>query len=141
MRHVVRVPQFPIPVNPPDRRAGGGDARRSRSRGPNSYGWIEVRQNPAQYSFTLPDTGTTIAGAAGFKERLRIRESDNDSCVWEGERDGGFSRGEWRCRVFSSFRLTSTRTDFFVEETVRASYGDATIFERSNKRRVPRDLM
>jgi len=141
VRAAVPDPEFPIPVKASDPKGGRGGRTPLEMTGPDADGWIEVRQNPAPYSFTLPDTGTTIAGAAGFKERLRIREGDNDSCVWEGERDGGFSRGEWRSRVFSSFRLTSTRTDFFVEETVRASFGDAVLFERINRSRVPRDLI
>jgi hypothetical protein len=77
----------------------------------------------------------------GIKERLRIKEGDNDSCVWQGERSGGFRRGDWNCTVYSAFRLTSSPEAFFIEETLRAMEGEEVIFERSNKASVPRDSM
>ena len=77
----------------------------------------------------------------GIKELLRIKQGDNNSCVWQGERSGGFKRGDWNCTVYSRFRLTSTPDAFFIEETVRALEDDKVIFERHNKAAVKRDLM
>jgi hypothetical protein len=137
---MVKDPSFPIPINtsgkkPASRRAPLQEA------GPDADGRYEIRQVPPAYSYTLPDTGTTLSGALGQKETLTIVQGDNNSCIWEGERSGGFKRGEWDCTVFSSFRLTSTRQAFFIEETVRALEGDKVVFERANKATVERDLM
>ena len=82
-----------------------------------------------------------ISGAAGIKELLRIKQGDNESCLWQGERSGGFKRGDWDCTVYSAFKLTSTAESFFIEETVARPRVGTVIFERTNKAAVKRDLM
>ncbi|HLW25217.1 MAG TPA: CocE/NonD family hydrolase [Steroidobacteraceae bacterium] len=133
-------PPFPIPENPADRAPPAGRTPLTET-GPDPEGWYEVRQDPQSFSYPVADTGTVISGAAGIKVRLRIKRGDNNSCEWQGERSGGFQRGDWNCKVYSSFRLTSTPESFFIEETVRASEREEVIFERSNKAVVKRDLM
>jgi uncharacterized protein len=133
-------PSFPIPTNPPERSAPGGRTP-LRETGPDADGWYEILGDPQPFSYTVADTGTLISGAMGIKERLRIKEGDNDSCVWQGERSGSFRRGDWNCTVYSAFRLTSSPEAFFIEETLRATDGEKVIFERGNKASVPRDLM
>jgi hypothetical protein len=140
VRPMVRDPAFPIPVNPSGAKAPGGRTPLKEA-GPDAAGWYEIRQDPAPYSFPIADTGTTLSGAAGIKELLRIKQGDNNSCVWQGERSGGLKRGDWDCTVFSSFKLTSTPEAFFIEETVRALEGEQVIFERVNKAAVARDMM
>jgi putative CocE/NonD family hydrolase len=140
VRSMVSDPAFPIPINPSDKGAPPGRTPQ-RETGPDAAGWYEIEQNPEPFSYPVADTGTTLSGALGIKELLRIKQGDNNSCVWQGARSGGFKRGEWNCSVYSSFRLTSTAESFFIEETVRALEGDKIIFERENKASVPRDLM
>jgi hypothetical protein len=140
VRPIVRDPPFPIPVNAADAKPPRGRTPLKEA-GPDAQGWYEIRQDPVAYSYAVADTGTTLSGAAGIKELLRIKQGDNDSCVWQGERSGALTRGDWNCTVFSSFRLTSTPEAFFVEETVRALEGERVVFERENKATVPRDLM
>jgi uncharacterized protein len=140
VRPQARDPFFPIPLNtsgkkPAPRRAPLKEV------GPDSDGRYEIIQDPPPYSYTIADTGTTLTGTLGQKESLSVKQGDNNSCVWQGERIGGFKRGDWNCSVFSSFRLTSTPSAFFVEETVRALDGDKILFERENKTTVERDLM
>jgi uncharacterized protein len=140
VRPQARDPFFPIPLNtsgkkPAPRRAPLKEV------GPDSDGRYEIIQDPPPYSYTIADTGTTLTGTLGQKESLSVKQGDNNSCVWQGERIGGFKRGDWNCSVFSSFRLTSTPTAFFIEETVRALDGDKLFFERENKATVDRDLM
>ena len=140
IRPVTRDPPFPIPVNAAAAQAAGGRTPLEQA-GPDGHGWYEIRQDPAAYSYPVADTGTTLSGAAGIKELLRIKQGDNDTCVWQGERSSALKRGDWNCTVFSSFKLTSTPDAFFIEETVRALEGDRVFFERENKATVPRDLM
>jgi len=140
VRPPVPDPSFPIPILRTDKKPA---ARRSplQESGPNADGWYEVRQDPPPFSYAVPDTGTTITGLLGQKETLVIRQNDNDSCVWQGERNGGFKRGDWNCSVYSAFRLTSTADVFVIEETLRALDGDKLFFERENKATIPRDLI
>jgi hypothetical protein len=140
IRPVTRDPPFPIPVNASAAQAGGGRTPLEQA-GPDGDGWYEIRQDPVAYSYPVADTGTTVSGAAGIKELLRIKQGDNDSCVWQGERSGALKRGDWNCTVFSSFKLTSTPDAFFIEETVRALEGERVFFEREKKATVRRDLM
>jgi uncharacterized protein len=140
VRPVVADPPFPIPINPAGKKAPPGRTPLQEA-GPDAEGWYQIEQNPAPFSYVIADTGTTLSGAAGIKELLRIKQGDNNSCLWQGERSGGLKRGDWNCTVYSAFRLTSTAESFFIEETVRALEDDKLIFERQNKATVGRDLM
>jgi putative CocE/NonD family hydrolase len=140
VRPARRDPLFPIPQNPPGK--GGPPGRTPlRASGPDAQGWYEVEQDPQAVSYPIAETGTTVSGALGIKERLRIKRGDNNSCEWRGERSGGFKRGDWNCQVYSAFRLTSTPETFFIEETIRATDGGEVIFERINRAALKRDLM
>jgi len=140
VRPMSRDPFFPIPQNAT---AKGTPPGRTplEEKGPDAQGWYEIEDDPQRVSYPVADTGTIVSGALGIKERLRIKRGDNNSCEWQGERSGGFERGAWNCRVYSAFRLTSTPDSFFIEETVRASEGGETIFERINRAAVKRELM
>jgi uncharacterized protein len=140
VRPIVRNPPFPIPLNPPDKKGPPGRTP-LKAAGPDAQGWYEIRQEPQAISYPVADTGTQISGAPGIKELLRIKQGDNNSCLWQGERIGGLERGDWNCAVYSAFKLTSTPAAFFIEETLRASEGGEIIFERTNKAAVKRDLM
>ena len=132
-----------LPVRPPAqtrlpslrilRHAAARGRTSARAAGPDAQGWYEIRQEPQPFSYPVADTGTTISGALGIKELLRIKQGDNESCEWQGERSGGFKRGDWDCAVYGAFRLTSTPETFIIEETVRASEGGKVIFERENR--------
>lgn len=140
VRAAAHDPPFPIPENPADKKAPGGRTPLNVL-GPDARGWYEIRQDPVAYSYPVAETGTVISGVAGIKVDLKIKQGDNSSCEWQGERVGGFKRGDWDCTVYSSFKLTSTPEKFFIEETLRASEGAEIIFERTNKTAVKRDLM
>jgi putative CocE/NonD family hydrolase len=140
VRAVIRDPPFPIPQNSAQQKSPPGRTPLKES-GPNAEGWYEINQEPQAVSYPIADTGTLLSGALGIKERLRIRRGDNNSCEWQGERAGGFKRGDWNCAVYSAFKLTSTPETFFIEETLRATEGSEVIFERINKAAVKRDLM
>ena len=134
-------PAFPIPVNHAEGMKLGALFGELGEAGPDANGWYEIRQDAAPTSVTVADTGTTLTGGFGRKERLRIKDGDNSSCSWEGEHKGGFKRGDWDCSVFVAFKLTSTPGSFLIEETLRAFDGDKVIFERADKSDVKRDLM
>jgi uncharacterized protein len=142
VRPAVSDPSFPIPVKHADAEKAAGPLFGSlQESGPDANGWYDLHQDPPPMTSTVADTGTTITGGYGLKERLRMREGDNSSCIWEGEHTGGFKRGDWDCTIHVAFKLTSTPTTFVIDETVRALEGDKVIFERISKSPVGRDLM
>lgn len=142
VRPAVSDPSFPIPVKHADAQKAAGPLFGSlQQSGPDAQGWYDLHQDPPPMNSTVADTGTTITGGYGLKERLRIREGDNSSCSWEGEHTGGFKRGDWDCTIHVAFKLTSTPTTFVIDETVRALEGDQVIFERISKSPIGRDLM
>jgi hypothetical protein len=134
-------PAFPIPINRAEPKEAAPLFGSLKEEGPDANGWYDLHQDPPPMSSTVADTGTTITGGYGLKERLRMREGDNSSCIWEGEHTGGFKRGDWDCTIHVAFRLTSTPDTFIIDETVRALEGDKVIFERVAKSPVGRDLM
>ncbi len=141
VRPPVADPAFPIPVNHAAPRQAGPLFGSLQEEGPDANGWYNLHQDPPPMNSTVADTGTTITGGYGLKERLRIREGDNSSCSWEGEHTGGFKRGDWDCTIHVAFKLTSTPDTFIIDETVRALEGDKVIFERISKSPIGRDLM
>jgi uncharacterized protein len=141
VRPQVADPVFPIPVNHTTPQKAGPLFGSLIEDGPDANGWYDLHQDPPPMSSTVADTGTTITGGYGLRERLRMREGDNSSCSWEGEHTGGFRRGDWDCTIHVAFKLTSTPDTFIIDETVRALEGDKVIFERISKSPIGRDLM
>jgi putative CocE/NonD family hydrolase len=141
VRPPVSDPRMPIPVKHTEPTPAGPLFGSLQETGPDANGWYDLNQDPPPMNTVVSDTGTTITGGYGLKERLRIREGDNDSCSWEGEHTGGFKRGDWDCTIHVAFKLISTPDTFIVDETVRAIEGDKVIFERISKSSIGRDLM
>jgi putative CocE/NonD family hydrolase len=141
VRPPVSDPGMPIPVKHAASTQAGPLFGSLQETGPDANGWYDLHQDPPPMTTVVSDTGTTINGGYGLKERLRIREGDNNSCSWEGEHTGGFKRGEWDCTIHVAFKLTSTPDTFIIDETVRALDGDQVIFERISKSPIGRDLM
>ena len=83
VRPAAHDPPFPIPQNPSDKKPPAGRTPLAAA-GPDAQGWYEIRQEPQPFSYPVADTGTTISGALGIKELLRIKQGDNQSCVWQG---------------------------------------------------------
>jgi uncharacterized protein len=141
VRPIIADADFPIPINreePQNLAPQFGTLKESE---PDAEGWYDLRQEPEPAPYTVSDTGTTIVGGFGIKERLRIKVGDNNSCIWEGERTSGVKRGDWDCTVHVAFKLSSTPDAFLIDESVRALEGDKVIFERMGKNSVKRDLM
>jgi len=141
VRPPVPDPRFPIPILYAEASSPGPLFGQLTEAGPDANGWYELTQDPASTPYTVSDTGTTITGGYGLKEKLRIKEGDNSSCTWEGEHTGGFKRGDWDVAIYSAFKLSSNPEAFFIDETLRALDGGKVIFERVNKGTVRRDLM
>ncbi len=132
---------FPIPVNREEPQNLAPQFGALKESEPDAEGWYDLHQEPEPAPYTVSDTGTTIIGGFGIKERLRIKIGDNNSCIWEGERTSGVKRGDWDCTVHVAFKLSSTPEAFLIDESVRAIEGDKVIFERMGKNSVKRDLM
>jgi len=141
VRPPVSDPRMPIPVKHAAPTPAGPLFGSLQETGPDAEGWYDLHQDPPPMNTVVSDTGTTITGGYGLKERLRIREGDNNSCSWEGGHTGGFKRGDWDCTIQVAFKLTSTPDTFIIDETVRALDGDKVIFERISKSPIGRDLM
>jgi uncharacterized protein len=107
----------------------------------DAQGWYDLKQDPPPMNYTVSDTHTAIVGGYGLTERLRMREGDNNSCSWEGGHTGGFKRDDWDCTISVSFKVTSTKDTFIVDETIRALEKDEVIFERISRSPLKRDLM
>jgi uncharacterized protein len=141
VRPRVPDPDFPIPIKHTESNELGALFGSLKMSGPDANGWYEIDKDAPSTSYTVADTGTTVVGGWGAKEKLRIKQGDNNSCTWEAEHKGGFKRGDWDCTVYAAYKLTSTPQAFLIEETVRAFEGDKVVFERANKGTVRRDLV
>ena len=141
VRPVLPDPSFPIPITHLKDEQLGALLGLLKVTGPDEKGWYDIQQDVPPVSFTIQDTGTTITGAFGRKETLRIKRGDNSSCVWKGEHTIGFKRGGWDCTIYAAFKLTSTPEEFFIEEMLQASESDKVVFERGHKGSIQRDLV
>jgi hypothetical protein len=73
------------------------------------------------------------------RDRYAITEGDPLSASITAERELTLSRGDWRVRIQTSSRMTSTATAFRLEDTMVAYEGDERVFERAWDREIPRD--
>jgi putative CocE/NonD family hydrolase len=74
-------------------------------------------------------------------KHFRIKEDDPLSARAEVAQKTSFERGEWKIRVETCCRLSSTRDDFLLQAKLTAYEGAKQVFARSWDRRVKRDLL
>jgi uncharacterized protein len=141
VRPVIADADFPIPINREEPQNLAPQFGALKEAEPDADGWYDLHQDPESAPYTVSDTGTSIIGGFGIKERLRIKVGDNNGCIWEGERSSGVKRGDWDCTVHVAFKLSSTPEAFLIDESVRALEGDKVIFERKAKSPVKRDFV
>jgi uncharacterized protein len=75
------------------------------------------------------------------RDRYVIVEGEPLSATVTAERTLAMSRGDWRVRIETTSRMTSSATHFRLEDTLRAFEGDEPIFERTWDREIARDLV
>jgi hypothetical protein len=73
------------------------------------------------------------------RDRYAITEGEPLSASVAAERSLAMSRGDWRIRIETQSRMTSTATHFRLEDTLTAYEGDEQVFERTWDREIPRD--
>jgi putative CocE/NonD family hydrolase len=74
-------------------------------------------------------------------KRFHIREDDPLSARAEVEQKTSFERGEWKIRVETRCRLSSTQDNFLLQGELTAYEGTEQVFARNWDRRVKRDLI
>jgi hypothetical protein len=74
-------------------------------------------------------------------KRFRIREDDPLSARAEVTQKTSFERGEWKIRVETHCRLSSTEKHFLLQAELSAYENAKQVFTRNWQRRVKRDLI
>jgi hypothetical protein len=78
----------------------------------------------------------------GGGETLTIKQDDPNAGVWRGEAFAKYEHeGGETCVVRTTFEFTSTVETFTIKESLSATKGGATIFERAHEHVIKRDLM
>ncbi len=79
---------------------------------------------------------------SGTQDKTEYRVEDNDplSAVAELRHTQTLSRDEWQIRVETQLRMSSTRTAFLLQGSLRAWDGANEVCRRDWDRSVPRDF-
>ncbi len=88
---------------------------------------------------TDPETG--ITSSRGRREISEFTEGDPNSGRWRHEAESRWTRGDWDCGVRATIELTSTPSEFVLSESLTATQGGKTVFERRHDSRIPRRLV
>ncbi len=96
-----------------------------------------VRASPS--STFVPAVGTTSTTAAS--RTIEITEGDPNSCRMRIEHTDRWKRGDWDCTIRYGADLTSTPTEFHLQEWVIAKKGEVEIFRREIPSVIERDLL
>ena len=136
-----RTPEAPFAV-PMVANANLGAATPSQTRiiGPDADGEIVVRKEVPGGPAPLVDTRTQVLSEP-TSWRFSMRPGDPNSCVWRGESSLGLGRDAWNCLLRSSFELRSSKTEFTLTESLKATRDGKVIFERTHTHVIARDLM
>lgn len=83
--------------------------------------------------------GTTLSGY-GPNTVATIDQGRPDSCRWSGEHVSRYRRGDWNCRLRTSFAVTGTADALTIDERIQAWRDDTPIFDRPVRTVIPRPL-
>ena len=135
------VPFEPPDQAPPLRREVLTSAPAShRVRRDPSSGMLEFENDPeGTGTWVLLDTDLEVS--AGYRDLYSIQEHDPLSARVLCDRYYELARGDWRIRVQTTSTMTSTRTEFLVDDTLEAFEGGNRVFVKSWSRSFPRDLV
>ena len=135
------VPFEPPDQAPPLRREVLTSAPAShRVRRDPSSGMLEFENDPeGTGTWVLLDTDLEVS--AGYRDLYSIQEHDPLSARVLCDRSYELARGDWRIRVQTTSTMTSTRTEFLVDDTLEAFEGGNRVFVKSWSRSFPRDLV
>jgi hypothetical protein len=76
-----------------------------------------------------------------YKSEYHVEENDPLSAVAELRNTQTVSRDEWQIRVETQLRMSSTRTAFLLQGSLRAFEGANEVCRRDWDRSVPRDFL
>ena len=107
--------------------------------GPDAQGRVTLHKRLRDPAETLADIGTTLSGGSDWY--MSIQEGDPNSSIWRLEWFSRLQRGGWDTTLRSTLELTSTPTEFRMQESIHALEGEKVVFERRWDNRVKRDLV
>lgn len=81
-----------------------------------------------------------VSGTEG-KSEYHVEENDPLSAVAELRHAQTLSRNEWQIRVETQMRLSSTRSAFLLQGSLRAWEGASELCRRDWDRSIPRDFL
>jgi len=81
-----------------------------------------------------------VSGTEG-KSEYHVEENDPLSAVAELRHAQILSRNEWQIRVETQMRLSSTRSAFLLQGSLRAWEGASELCRRDWDRSIPRDFL
>lgn len=84
---------------------------------------------------------TRILLGDGYRMTRSINEGDPTSAAIEIDYAVSYTRDDWQVEIRTSARMSSTGTDFLMEETLEALEGGRRVFSRNWKAAIPRRLV
>jgi putative CocE/NonD family hydrolase len=136
----------PMPFGPPDQAPplrrevlASAPAFHSVRRDPMS-GMLEFENDPVGTRTSLL-LDADLEVSTRYHDLFSIREHDPLSACVTCERSFGLARGAWRIRVDATSTMTSTATEFQVDDTLEAFEGERRVFVKTWSRSFPRDLV
>jgi predicted acyl esterase len=129
---------FRIPLSETPPGSGRGDPQLSRRI--ESAGWTEFSEISPPSEATISATGTTVS-RSGPDVEARMRADDPSSCRWRVAQSVRYRREDWDCALESEVEITATAAMFHVRERLTARKDSREVFNRTEERAIPRDLM
>jgi len=103
-------------------------------------GLLEFEDDPVGATTSvLLDTDLEVS--TRYHDLFSIQEHEPLSARVTCERSFGLARGAWRIRVDATSTMTSTATEFQVDDMLEAFEGDRRVFVKTWSRGFPRDLV
>ncbi len=107
--------------------------------GPDAQGRVTLHKRLRDPPETLTDIDTTMSGGSDW--HMSIEEGDPNSSVWKLEWFSRLQRKGWDTTLRSTLELTSTETEFRMQESIRALEVEKIVFERRWDTTINRDLL
>jgi putative CocE/NonD family hydrolase len=102
-----------------------------------TQGSVSIQGAWADQASEVAETGLQLSGGGPDME-LSYDPADRSSCRWRVWQNSRFRRGGWDCEVKAEIFMTSSGSDFHIEDRLEARKGGETIFSVDRRDVVPR---